>query len=315
MHVLLSGRFDAGEREAWWFALRAAAPHCTWWSDSDADLPRDKIRAAVVANPAPGALEGLPRLGLVQSLWAGVEKLLADDSLPANVPLARMVDPAMAAAMAETALWAVLSLHRGFFDYAAQQASNRWRAWPQRRADEVAVLVLGMGAMGHAVATRLSSQGYRVSAWRAALRGGALPRAVAVHAGDEALAALLAASEIIVNLLPLTAATRGLLDARFFAAMPKGAAIVNLARGAHVVDEDLLAALDSGHLGHAVLDVFATEPLPPGHRYWQHPRVTLLPHVAALTDLRSAAAVVAGNLQALQDGAPLAHRVDRARGY
>ena len=314
MHVLLSGRFDVDEREAWWLALRAAAPHCTWWSDGNA-LPRHEIRAAVVANPAPGALAGLPRLGLVQSLWAGVEKLLADDSLPADVPLARMVDPAMGAAMAETALWAVLSLHRGFFDYAAQQALGRWQARPQRRADEVAVLVLGLGAMGTAVATRLSAQGYRVSAWRAAVRGGAPPRAVAVHAGKEALAGLLAASEIVVNLLPLTAATRGLLDARFFAAMPRGAAIVNLGRGAHAVDEDLLAALDSGHVGRAVLDVFATEPLQPGHRYWQHPRVTLLPHVAALTDLRSAAAVVAGNLQALQHGAPLAHRVDRARGY
>ena len=317
MHVLLSGRFDADEREAWLQALRAAAPQCTWWSDGDAELPRDEIRAAVVANPAPGALAGLPRLALVQSLWAGVEKLLADGSLPAEVPLARMVDPAMSAAMAETALWAVLSLHRGFFDCAADQAVQRWRPRPQRRADEVAVLVLGAGAMGGAVATRLLAQGYRVCAWRATARARE-PMAlhgVAVHAGAEALATLLPGAEIVVNLLPLTPATRHRLDAQFFAAMPHGSAVVNLARGAHVVDMDLLAALDRGQIARAVLDVFAVEPLPPGHRYWSHPQVTVLPHVAALTDLRSAAAVVAANLRALRDAAPLAHRVDRRRGY
>ena len=129
------------------------------------------------------------------------------------------------------------------------------------------------------------------------------------------LPALLAAAEIVVNLLPLTASTRGLIDARFLAALPRGASIVNLARGAHVVDVDLLAALDSGHLHRAVLDVFHSEPLPSDHPYWQHPRVTVLPHAAALTDARSAARVVATNLRALRDGAPLMHLADRTRGY
>ncbi len=315
MHVLLSGRFEAREGEAWLRTLRAAAPWCTWWPEGAAGLPRDAIRAAVVANPAPGALGALPNLGLVQSLWAGVEKLLADVSLPAEVPLARMVDPAMSTAMAETALWAVLSLQRGFFDYAALQAATQWQPRPQRRADEVTVLVLGLGAMGRAVAMRLAAQGYRVSAWRASAASAAAPAAVASHAGSAVLETLLPVHEVVVNLLPLTPATRGLLGARFFAAMPRGGAIVNLARGAHLVDDDLLRALDDGHLRRAVLDVFTTEPLPAAHRYWRHPQVTLLPHVAALTDLRSASGVVAHNLQALRDGAPIAHLVDRARGY
>ena len=257
----------------------------------------------MVANPAAGALANLPRLRLVQSLWAGVEKLLADATLPAGVPLARMVDPAMSAAMAETALWAVLGLHRRFFDYAQQQVQAEWLPHPQRRSDEVGVLVLGAGHMGQAVGSRLAAQGYRVDHWRA--RGSdAVP-----------LAERLSRAEVVVNLLPLTSATRGLLDAEFFAAMPRCASIVNLARGAHVVDDDLLAVLDSGHLHHAVLDVFHEEPLPPEHRYWRHPRVTVLPHVAALTDVRSAAHVVAANLHALREGAPLAHLVDRDRGY
>ena len=154
-----------------------------------------------------------------------------------------------------------------------------------------------------------------MQAWHAAPNSRPAPAGVAVHAGPAALAALLPGAQIVVNLLPMTPATRGLLNARLFAALPRGACLVNLARGAQVVEPDLLAALDSGHLQRAVLDVFAEEPLASGHAFWQHPQVTVLPHVAALTDLRSAAQVVAANLQALRDGAPLAHLVDRVRGY
>ncbi len=300
LQVLLAGRFDAAERQAWWQALRQAVPWCDWHRD-DEPFDRAPIDAAVVANPAPGALAGMPRLRLIQSLWAGVDKLLADTTVPAQVPLARMVDPAMNAAMAETALWAVLGLHRRFFDYAAQQARAQWQPHPQRRADEVSVLVLGGGQMGAAVAARLAALGFRTRTWR--LRD-AVP-----------LAPLLAPAEIVINLLPLTPSTRGLLDARLFAALPRGASLVNLARGAHVVDADLLAALDSGHLHRALLDVFHGEPLSAEHVFWRHPKVTVLPHVAALTDERSAAQVVADNLNALTRGAPPANLVDRARGY
>jgi glyoxylate/hydroxypyruvate reductase len=122
-------------------------------------------------------------------------------------------------------------------------------------------------------------------------------------------------AEVVVNLLPLTTATRGLLDARAFAAMPRGASVVNLARGAHVVDDDLIAALDANHLQRAVLDVFHTEPLPTAHPFWRHPKVTVLPHVAALTDERSAANVVAGNLRAMARGEAVAHLVDANLGY
>ncbi len=137
LRVLLAGRFDAAEREAWWQALLAAAPQCDWHRD-DQPFDRASVDAAVVANPEPGVLASLTNLRLIQSLWAGVDKLLDDATLPGHVPLARMVDPAMNAAMAETALWAVLGLHRRFFDYAAQQASALWQPHAQRRADDVA---------------------------------------------------------------------------------------------------------------------------------------------------------------------------------
>ena len=133
--------------------------------------------------------------------------------------------------------------------------------------------------------------------------------------GDAALAQALAGAEVLVNLLPLTPATRGLIDARLLARLPRGAALVNLARGAHVVESDLLEALASGQVGHAVLDVFAEEPLPPEHPFWAHERVTVLPHVAAQTDARSAAAVVAENVNAFRAGRAMRHLVDRARAY
>lgn len=318
MDILLSGRWaDDDERDTWLAALQAAVPQARWTVDRGEPAPAwpETIEAAVVANPPPGRLRGLPRLRLIQSLWAGVDRLLADTTLPAAVPMARMVDPAMNAAMAETALWALLTLQRGFHHYAAQQRAAVWRQLPQRRADELSVTVLGCGQMGATTARRLAAQGYRVRGWRATAGKGAAIEGVEVHAGAAALRPLLAGSDVVVNLLPLTPATRALIDAAFLAQLPPGAALVNLARGAHVVEADLLAALDAGRLGHAVLDVFATEPLPADHPFWRHPRVTLLPHAAALTDARSAAAVVAANLRALAEGREIAHRVDRRRGY
>jgi glyoxylate/hydroxypyruvate reductase A len=306
MKVLLAGDIEPEEWARWRDALAAALPEAEWLDRAAALRAAGEVRAAVVANPPPGSLQGLPRLALIQSLWAGVDRLLADPTLPAGVPIARMVDPAMSAAMAETALWAVLALHRGFFAYQQRQRAGVWRVHTQRLAAEVSVLVLGQGEMGRAATARIASLGYAVRGWR---------RGADWTGTRESLAPLLASSEIVINLLPLTPATRGLLDAGSFAALPRNASIVNLARGAHVVDADLLAALDRGHLRHAVLDVFHQEPLPREHPFWAHPKVTVLPHAAALTDPRSAAAAAACNLRALRSGAPLVHLVDRTRGY
>ena len=310
MSILVAADFTPGEWADWMAALARALPGETLLRERGTQP--DAIDVAIVANPPRGALEGLPGLLLVQSLWAGVEKLLDDPTVPAHVPLARMVDPAMNEAMAETALWAVLSLQRDAFDYARQQQARHWAQHAQRGARDVTVAVLGLGQMGRAVALRLARNGHCVVGWSAhpaPLEG------VETRAGDAALPGVLGAAQIVVNLLPLTPSTRGLFDAGTFALMPRDASLVNLARGAHVVEADLLAALDDGRLRHAVLDVFATEPLPPAHAFWSHPKVTVLPHVAAQTDPRSAAAVAAANVAALRSRRPLAHLVDRARGY
>ena len=171
-----------------------------------------------------------------------------------------------------------------------------------RRADDLNVAILGLGQMGSAAAHLLTRHGYRVTGWHTRDGVAALPR-------------VLVGADVVINLLPLTPATRGLFNAVTFARMQRGASLVNLARGAHVVEADLLAALDSGQLAHAVLDVFHTEPLPPGHPFWAHPRVTVLPHVAAPTDPRSAAPIAEANVLALRGGRQIAHLVSRERGY
>lgn len=311
--LLFEASLDAGERADWWRALTTALPRDTWIDGAGADASaRAAADIAVVANPTPGRLAASPRLRLVQSLWAGVDRLLGDPTLPADVPLARMVDPAMSAAMAETACWAVLSLQRGFLDYLDRQRERTWLPHAQRRADEVPVLVLGLGEMGRAAALKLAGLGFPVAGWNRSARD--VPGVRCAH-GLGSLDAALGEAEVVVNLLPLTPDTRGLLDARRFAAMRRGAALVNLARGAHVVEADLLAALESGQVARAVLDVFAKEPLPTDHAFWTHPRVTVLPHVAALTDLRTAVATVAANVEAVRRGGTPMHLVDRQQGY
>ncbi|PXW95824.1 glyoxylate/hydroxypyruvate reductase A [Sphaerotilus hippei] len=314
--ILLACRFDAAEWARWMPALQAALPgEALWRLDRPQDWPfdvRQQADVAIVANPLPGALVDCPRLGLVQSLWAGVERLMADDSLPEGVTLARMVDPVMNQAMAETAHWAVLGLHRRMFDYARQQQARHWAAQPQRRADEVPVGVLGLGEMGRTTARRLQQAGHPVLGW--SRRPCELPGVHTCH-GAAGLDRLLASVEILINLLPLTPDTHHLLDAARLDRLPRGAGLVNLARGAHVVEADLLAALARGQIGHAVLDVFATEPLPAEHAFWQHPQVTVLPHAAAQTDPRSAARLAADNIRAWRQGRPVMHPVDRQAGY
>jgi len=348
MRILFAAQIDPEEAEAWLAALQEAAPDHGWrvHGPRPLDPHPSPVQAdvAVVANPPAGVLAQVQGLKFIQSLWAGVDRLMADTTVPTDLPLARMVDPSMTAAMVESALWAVTALHRGFFDYATQQQRAQWLQLPQRRADDIAVLVLGLGTMGAAVGAALAARGYRVAAWRRGAAGLA-PPGVTVWQGHEnpqgsglartqppegapehlgaaqrspeglnGLEAAVAQADVVLNLLPLTPHTRGLIDARFLSGMKPGAALVNFGRGGHVVEADLLAALEAGTLSRAVLDVFATEPLPPEHPFWRHPRVTVLPHVAALTDLRSAAAVVADNLARLQQGRPLLHLADRQRG-
>lgn len=300
----------ADDAAAWTAALRRELPDL---AIDAAPTPREPaaVRWALVWRPPAGALAALPRLEAVFSLAAGVEGLLADPTLPA-VPLCRMVDPHLTASIAEYAHFAVLRAHRGFDAMAAAQARARWEPTPPRTAGEIGVAVLGLGELGRTVATRLIAHGYRVSGWS---RGPRRVDGVTVRHGPDGLAPTVAHAEIVVSLLPSTAATRDLFDAAVFAAMTPAATFVNLGRGEQVVEADLLDALDNGRLAAAVLDVFREEPLPAAHPFWSHPKVLVTPHVAGMTAPASGAAVVADNIRRARAGRPLRHVVDRERGY
>ncbi len=278
------------------------------------DAPADfhDVDVAVVSQPPRGLLGRLPHLRLVQSLWMGVDGLLADPDLPRDVPVARMVDPGMTTQMPEAALAHVLWAHRQLDVYARQQQARRWRPLPQPTIGERTVGVLGLGELGCRTARRLALTGFDVSGW--SRRSKALD-GVATYHGDDALHTVLAACEVLVVQLSLTPSTRHIVNAELLARLPAGAVLVNLARGEHVVDDDLLAALDAGHLRHAVLDAFMDEPLPPEHPFWGHPRVTVTPHVAAVSTPAGCAPVVAANIARLRRGAPLLHLIDRTLGY
>jgi glyoxylate/hydroxypyruvate reductase A len=299
------------DEAAWLGAFRAALPEEELRAFPAVGDPAD-IECALVAQPPPGELAKLPKLRLICSLWAGVDGLLRDPSFPRHIPLARLVDPYMTQAMSESALAHVLGAHRQLDAYRRQQADGVWRMLPQPRAHDRRVGMLGMGELGGDAARKLKALGFDVAGW--SRRPRQLPD-IPSFAGREQLPAFLARSEILVCLLPLTADTRGILDARAFAALPRGATVINLARGAHVVEPDLLTALDSGHLAAAVLDTFETEPLSSGHAYWGHPRVQITPHVAAISDRRSVIPVIAENIRRFRAGQPVRDLVDLAAGY
>lgn len=309
--MVLLYRSQSDAASLWLGELRKFIPTLEMRVFPEVGDPKD-IDAALVWKPQPGLLASLPNLKLIVSLGAGVDHLLADATTPRHVPIARLVDPYMTEAMSEYVLTQVLRIHRQDFAYRAQQSARVWRELPQPNAAERRVGVLGLGELGSDAARKLAVLGFRVAGW--SRRERRLPGIESFH-GPEGLLALARRSDILVCLLPLTPDTVGILDARLFAAMPKGAAIVNAARGRHLVEADLLAALESGQLSAAVLDVFEEEPLPATHPLWSHPKVVVTPHAAAATHAPTAAAGVAENLRRLADGRPLINLVDPAVGY
>jgi glyoxylate/hydroxypyruvate reductase A len=271
-----------------------------------------EIEYALVWRPPPGLLASLPNLKLILSLGAGIDHLLGDPLVPRAVPIVRLVDPYLIAAMSEYVVLQVLRLHRQDLDYQAQQQSRVWRELPQKNASERPVGILGFGAIGRETAQKLAGLGFPVSGWTRQ------PQQIVgfpTFAGTAGLPRLLAGSEILVCLLPLTGETEGILNARTFDLLPEGAGLVNAGRGDHLVEEDLIPALDRGQLSAAALDVFRDEPLPPAHPFWRHPRILITPHIAGVTNPLTAAPIILDNIRRFEAGQALLHRVDPARGY
>ena len=279
------------------------------WPDTG---PTDAIRYVLVWRQPPGALAHLPNLKAILVLGAGVDSVLADPELPADVPVVRLVDAGMAGPMAEFALYAVLHFQRRMADYFEQQRSAIWRPREELLARQWPVGVMGLGVIGATVAQRIAAQGYPVAGWS---RGGKSVKDVEVFAGAAGFEPFLARTKVLVNVLPLTPQTRGILCAETFAAMPRGSYVVNIGRGGHVIDADLIAALDSGQLAGAMLDVFEPEALPATHLFWRHPKVIVTPHVAAPTIASEAEAQVVENIRRLERGDPPVGLVDLKKGY
>ena len=302
MKVLFAS--ESEKPEDWLPRLRNALPQdefCLEFSQP--------VDVALVAHPPPGTLEKLAGARLIQSLWMGVEKLLADPALPRQVPLARLIDPGMVAAMSEMVLAHVLDWHRHLFLYRYHQAHATWRPLDQKLASDRTVGLLGLGELGTDAARKLVALGFKVAGYSRR------PKEIEGVRRITDLQLFLEQTDALVCLLPLTPQTRGILNAENLKRLRQGGCVINLARGAHVVTADLIGALDSGHLSRAYLDVFEQEPLPADNPLWRHPAVTLTPHVAALTEPRTAVPVIVENIERVRRGEAPLHLVDREAGY
>ena len=302
MNILFASQTE--DSGVWLPRLREALPKDRFFLSPESD-----VDVALVATPPPGTFEPLKRLKLVQSLWMGVERLLADPAFPKGVPLARLVDPGMVAAMSETVLAHVLDWHHHHYVYREQQKSKHWHRLKQYLASDRTIGLLGLGELGSDVAAKLGALGFNSVGWSRRPK-----KLLGVQYFTE-LDAVLERSDVVVCLLPLTPHTRGILNFRTLRKMKLGGALINVARGGHLVAEDLIAALDSGHLAHAYLDVFEHEPLPHEHPLWTHPGITITPHTAALTEPRTAIPRIVENVERLRRGEPPLNLVDFDAGY
>lgn len=303
-------RSDAPRAAAWARYFAEFAPDLDFrvWPDAG-DL--DEVEYLIAWQAPAEFIAQLPRLKVFFSSGAGVDHV-DFSALPKHVPIVRMVEPGIINGMVEYVSLAVLALHRDFFDYVAAKAARVWDPLEVPSASIRTIGVMGMGALGRAVLERLANYGFDLRGWNRSLRE---MEGVESFAGPGQLQPFLAGCDVLVCLLPLTPATRGILNRELFSLLPAGAALVNVGRGPHLVDADLLEALDTGQLSRAILDVTEPEPLPAEHPFWAHPQVFLTPHVASMTQPESAAPILLENVRRHQRGEPLMDVIDRSRGY
>ncbi|MBH5390864.1 2-hydroxyacid dehydrogenase [Bradyrhizobium diversitatis] len=308
MTVLYKANMVRGAEWARFFAERAPDVPFRLWPDIGDPAA---VRYLVAWVPPDDIATTFPNLELVFSVGAGVDQF-DTTKVPAHIPLVRMLEPGIAETMVEYVTMAVLGLHRDLLDFIGQQKQQVWREIRITPARRRRVGVMGLGQLGQAVLERLKMFGFPLLGWNRSPRE---IEGVICYAGADALPEFLAQADILVCLLPLTDQTRGILNAELFARLPRGAGLVNVGRGPHLVEADLLAALDSGALSGAVLDVTDPEPLPAGHPFWSHPRILLTPHNASMTTPDTAVDFVLDVIARHRRGEELPGLVDRSRGY
>jgi glyoxylate/hydroxypyruvate reductase A len=272
----------------------------------------DDIEFALCWNHPPGEFKKYKNLRCIASLGAGVDYLMRDPDLPADVPVTRVVEPSMPQSMSEYAVLGVLNYCRQFDSYRIDQSQKKWQPRIPLLAANMHIGIMGLGQLGKDAAKKLSYLGFAVAGWSQTPKDIA---GVQSFAGAGTLDDFLSRARILICMLPLTPSTTGILNHKTFNKLPAGAYVINVARGRHLVENDLIEALNSGQLAGACLDVFEVEPLPADHPFWSHPKITITPHISSITYPKAVAPQIINNYHRMHSGKTLLHRVDIERGY
>ena len=308
VRIFFSSTLD--HARSWQAALAGHLGKFEFVLETDSFDPASIDFALVWAVPN-GMLARMTRLRAVQSLGAGINQL-DPQQVPAHLPLARLVDTTLTRSMVDYARATVYRYHRGLDGFELASRSARWAFVKPRNSGETRISLLGLGEIGRAISRALACDGFPVTAWSRTPRD---EPGIDCQSGPEGLGAAVSQADIVINVLPLTAGTEAILSTALFEQLKPGTRLINMGRGQHLVEEDLLAALENGHIAAATLDVTRIEPLPPDHPFWRHPGILITPHVAGLSSAESAAPLVAENVRRALRGDPLLHQVDRSRGY
>ena len=297
--------------ELWKNALQKADSSLKVYSYLE-DHPKDEITMAVIWKHPKGTLANYPNLKCIASAGAGVDYIFEDETRPKNIPITRIVDPFLAGDMSEHVLSVILAHLKNLNAYKLDQVANVWEPKEYLRIKDVSVGILGLGELGALTATDLTRFGFKVQGWSRSKKN---INGVKTFSGADEQQEFLKTTNVLVCLLPLTPATEGILNKELLSQLPKNAYVINVARGGHLVDKDLIELLDADHLSGACLDVYHTEPLPKTHPFWNHRKVHMTPHYASVSDTNSVIPQIVENYKRLNSGEKLQNLVDSDRGY
>ena len=300
-----------GNIDVWKKALLAEAPELEVYSYLDGH-PKDKIEVALVWKHPAGSLADYPNLKLIACTGAGVDFIFDDPDVPHDVPITRIVDDKLAEDMSEHVLAVIMGYLKNLETYKLQQTRKTWQPMAYHRISDFTVGIMGLGELGSCLANDLVRFNFKVQGWS---RSPKSIENVSTFTGDGELSDFLASSEILVCLLPLTDETVGILNISLFEQLPKNAFVINVARGGHLVDADLIEMLDNGHLSGAGLDVYHEEPLPTVHPFWGHEKIHMTPHYASVSEPKSVVPQLVENYRRLQNGEELMNKVSKEKGY
>ena len=296
---------------SWVEAIKAIAPDIKVYSYLEVPDVND-IEVALVWKHPKESLTQYPNLKYIASSGAGVDFIFEDTSAPIHLPITRVVDTMLASDMSEYVIAVILSHLKNLNDYKINQVNSIWKPKTYHRIADFTVGILGLGALGSVLSKDLIKFGFKTQGWSLSHKS---LQGVKTYTGQEELPSFLATTEILVCLLPLTNETNSILNKNLFEKLPKGAYIINVARGGHLVDEDIIEVLDNEHLSGATLDVYHQEPLPKTHPFWKHPKIHMTPHYASVSDTKSVVPQIIENYKLMKAGKPLLNLVSKSKGY